>query len=70
MGRPIRDLTGQKFGAWRVIELSHHKCKNRSAYWRCKCTECGDVYDVRSDSLTRDKSHACHRCAAIKRWRT
>ena len=66
MGRPIKNLEGRQFGKWEVLGLSYIN-KRRKTYWACRCGDCGKVFDVRSDSLTRGKTHRCHKCAAIER---
>ena len=50
----VHDLTGQKFGLLTVIGLKD--TNTRKTYWVCQC-ECGNVKEVRSDSLL---------CGAIK----
>lgn len=50
----IHDLTGQKFGLLTVIGLKD--TETRKTYWVCQC-DCGNVKEVRSDSLL---------CGAIK----
>lgn len=70
-GRKIRDLTGQIFGTWKVLRICenrpHHLAKKNSAYWYCECMDCGSIHIIRSDSLTREESHRCKKCAAIER---
>lgn len=48
MARPVRDLTGQKFGILTVIEFAY--CRNRNAYWVCQC-ECGQSKIIIRSSL-------------------
>ena len=69
MGRPIRNLNGQRFGYWEVVEFAFISKTNRSAYWRCKCTLCDKEYFVRSDALAREKSTKCRTCADRMRRR-
>lgn len=70
-GKKIRDLTGQMFGSWKVLGICenrpYHLAKQASAYWYCECTDCGNIYTIRSDSLTCRNSHRCRKCAAIER---
>lgn len=49
--RPIRDLTGMKFGYLRVIE----RCENfgPKTAWLCLCENCGSYTKVRSNHLLR-----------------
>ncbi len=55
MGKFI-DLTGKRFGRLLVEERSENR--NGKVYWWCLC-DCGNRCEVRSDQLTRDKSHSC-----------
>lgn len=50
----VKDLTGEIFGKLTVIGLVQKD--SRKTYWYCKC-ECGNIKQVRSDSL---------QCGAIK----
>jgi hypothetical protein len=54
-----RDLTGQTFGYWRVLEFSHVS-PNRALYWKCQC-ECGKIQPVAGRHLSNGKSKSC-RC--------
>ena len=56
MSRPIRDLTGQKFGKWTV--LKYHEKTSNGHYWLCQC-ECGTIKPVSSQSLTKGTSQSC-----------
>lgn len=67
-GRKIKDLTGKRFGMWEVVNFSFiGKRTHRDAYWACICHGCGDVYDVRSDSLQSGHSTKCKKCAVYER---
>lgn len=44
----VHDLTGQRFGRLSVIGISD--TNTRKTYWVCQC-DCGNVKEVRSDSL-------------------
>lgn len=50
------DLTGQRFGRWTVIGISHKS--QHGIYWKCKC-DCGKIGYVTSNSLTRGNSKSC-----------
>lgn len=52
-----RELTGQRFGRWTVIQYSHTSKRGR-AFWECKC-DCGAVKEVLSSDLTSGKSQSC-----------
>ena len=52
----LRDLTGQRFGKWTVLERAPNQ-KNLT-FWKCQC-DCGTVRDVRGSSLTTKSSTNC-----------
>ena len=58
----IRDLTGQKFGLWTVLErdldYSVHQKNSHTVYWKCQC-ECGTIRSIRADSLINGDSLSC-----------
>jgi hypothetical protein len=53
----FKDLTGQKFGRWTVIEFARLS-KNHHTYWLCKC-DCGTVREVQRHDLTSGESASC-----------
>lgn len=59
---PIKDLTGQTFHSWHVIEFSHKGPTNK-AHWRCRCA-CGAEKVVESYNLTSGRSKSCRKCSA------
>lgn len=56
MGKPVRDLTGLRFGKLTVIE----RCGSKSghAIWRCKC-DCGGESRTYRGELTQGKAKSC-----------
>ena len=52
----IIDLTGQKFGRWKVIEKDNSK--KGTAYWICLC-DCGTMRSVCGSSLRNGASTSC-----------
>lgn len=54
--KPIKDLTGQRFGHWTVIELDRNK--NNFIYWICQC-DCGNIKSVRGNNLKSGDSTNC-----------
>lgn len=54
------DLTGKKFGKWKVIKRKI--IKNRT-YWYCKC-ECGNTGNIMSSTLNSGHSKSCG-CAIL-----
>ena len=62
--RTYKDISGQKFGYWEVIERVY--LPNTSKIWyRCKCLKCGKEYNVRSDPLFNGRSKSCKHCASL-----
>lgn len=59
-GKPLIDLTGQKFGRWTVLYRSKEK-RNGQIYWTCQC-ECGNTCSVSSQSLRKGGSRGCQSC--------
>lgn len=52
-----RDLAGQQFGRWTVIERAERD-KHRFACWLCRC-QCGTIKSVNENTLVRGKSTSC-----------
>ena len=63
MGRPMIDLTGQRFGRLVVIKRvkpaeSDIAFPNTSAYWLCKC-DCGNETIVVGSALRSGNTKSC-----------
>jgi hypothetical protein len=62
--RPIKDLTGKKFGRWTVIRLYSSELRKVAAqnvyirYWWCRC-DCGNEKPVHRQLLVSGKSTSC-----------
>ena len=56
----VRDLTGQQFGRWLVVNKADdvYKYNRKVKMWHCKC-QCGTEKDVSEQSLIRGKSVSC-----------
>jgi hypothetical protein len=58
----FRDLTGQKFGRWFVVDIAAKWPNSRYSMWLCRCS-CGVERPVRASSLTakspRQRSTSC-----------
>jgi hypothetical protein len=52
----MKDLTGERFGRWLVVEHSHVKAKNH--YWLCRC-DCGREKAVGVSGLKTGLSRSC-----------
>lgn len=64
----IADLTGQKFGDWTVLRLSHRTPRRPRGYrdfWVCRCV-CSAEQAVEHYNLTRGHSTGCGACAGAK----
>lgn len=61
-GSQIKDLTGQKFNMFTVLEFSHveYGKRNRRTYWIAQC-ECGTIKPIRGDQLKTTISCGCHK---------
>lgn len=55
--RPIKDITGQRFGKLTAIERTDKK-RGSSYIWRCKC-DCGNEIDVVLTNLTLGRTTSC-----------
>lgn len=55
MGK-LKDITGQTFGYWTVLERDQSTIGH--VYWICKC-KCGTVRSVLGNNLTQGKSKSC-----------
>lgn len=63
-GHPLKDLIGQKFGRWLVLERAFSKSRT-GGFWKCRC-DCGHTQDVFGGDLRRGKSTKCQKCAHFK----
>lgn len=53
-----KDLTGQFFGLWEVIQDSGKRSSNGSIIWTCRC-QCGTIRDLELRYLTQNISTHC-----------
>ena len=58
----VKDLTGQTFGNFLVIEMTNRRNKKGQKFWKCKCLICAKVYEVRGDNLRLGNSSKCCGC--------
>jgi len=62
--RPVKDLTGKRFGRWTVLRLYSEEIRKVTAqnmvirYWWCRC-DCGNEKPVHRQSLVLKKSTSC-----------
>lgn len=59
-----KDETGNTYGDWTVVGLSH---VGSGAFWNCRC-KCGAVSVIRGTALRNGRSKRCTRCG-VKRFR-
>ena len=57
----MKDLTGQIFNAWKVLE-EVDRDKHNKRVWKCEC-KCGEYYNIVQENLTRGKSKMCRSCS-------
>lgn len=62
MGRPIIDLTGQKFGDLTVLGLAPKPWRHTSAEWLVRC-RCGEEWAIQSTRLRNVGTRACRSCS-------
>jgi hypothetical protein len=58
MTAKLIDLTGRKFGRWRVLAISTRRDRSGHTLWRSRC-DCGSEGFVRGDNLRRGGSTNC-----------
>jgi len=52
---------GKKFGKWTIV-TPFPNVKNKQTFWTCEC-ECGNISQVKSNTLMNGKSTQCSSCA-------
>lgn len=57
MAKPVKDLTGQKFGKLTVIEYIEYPSPKRNS-WKCEC-ECGNITEVDTYNLNDKRTKSC-----------
>ena len=53
-----KDLLGQKFGKLTVIDKTDKRDSSGAIIWKCQC-ECGNIIEVRTNSLTTAHTISC-----------
>lgn len=54
----VIDLTGQRFGRWKVIEKTTKRTKGGQIIYQCQC-DCGTTRNVNGSSMKRGLSKSC-----------
>lgn len=67
--RPIKDLTGQRFGGLLALRPYSQRTEDGSIAWICRCDYCGIEVAVSSKSLRRGEITSCG-CRRGKRQKT
>ena len=58
MGKPLRDLTGQRFGFLVALRLGEKQRKDTGAWWLCRC-DCGREKHLSGHDLVDGKIMSC-----------
>ena len=58
MSRAIRNLHGQTFGRWCVVDFAGFRPGCKNAFWKVQCA-CGTLSEVKGSQLTSGKSLSC-----------
>lgn len=61
MGRPVIDLTGQRFGKLKVIQKTDQIASNGTPKWLCRC-DCGNLHIVERSNLQNGSVKSCGKC--------
>lgn len=64
----IKDLTGQQFGAWTVLQHDETLLGIRRVHWICQCT-CGAKHSISGWNLTSGLTTKCKSCSTAARIR-
>lgn len=64
----VKDISGQMFGNFLVIEQTGRVNAKQQKFWKCKCLICGKYYEVRGDNLRRGISTKCSVCYGGRGW--
>ncbi len=67
MGRPVIDLTGQRFGKLIVVGMSDRKDKKGSPLWNCLC-DCGNATTVYRKALKSGDTKSCGKCRGYSKY--
>lgn len=65
--REARDLSGQTFGNWKVIER-HRDTENRVKFL-CECLKCNSEHVVLAQNLVAGESKQCAKCRRDELWK-
>ena len=67
MGRPLIDLSGQRFGKLTVRCKSDRIASNGTPFWVCDC-DCGNVTEVEKSNLKRGNTVSCGKCRVFNTY--
>lgn len=54
----IKDMIGEKYGRWTVLDVDYGRSMSDGAYWMCEC-ECGTISSVNRGELINGNSKSC-----------
>lgn len=69
MARQLIDLTGKRFGSWKVLGRYPERYESPGhsiPRWVCEC-DCGNISVVLGNNLRSGASTCCHKCRDDKR---
>lgn len=69
MGKQLIDLTGERFGSWKVLRRypeNYENCGHSIPQWVCRC-DCGTVSIIPGNNLRSGASTGCVKCREEKR---
>jgi hypothetical protein len=62
----IKDVTGNVYGKFTVIALSHQSDDKERTFWHCKC-ECGSIHVTEKSAFkTLKKQRGCMKCSSAR----
>lgn len=61
----VKDISGQRFGKWIVLNRAAQNGRGRNARWTCRC-DCGVEFVVLGAHLRTGRSGCCRKCAGVK----
>ena len=62
MGTKYKDITGQIFNSWKVLNITDKRGADGSVIWQCKCLQCGNIYLRNGSNLRNGHSKMCLTC--------
>lgn len=57
-----KDITGQIFNSWKVLNITDQRGADGSIMWQCECLQCGNHYIMNGSNLRNGHSKMCLTC--------